>query len=188
MAILQLENGTVYANLEDIQQELACLKIKLDRWTINNPKTSDLLAKLDLDETEKEIVLTNLDRYFARLQASDGYQSRDMIVLHPNTPNLDTLLAKFSGCHTHADDEVRYIVDGEGVFGFVCPDGSQIELTVQAEEYINVPANTEHWFHLTSSNRVKAIRYFTNTTGWTPEYTGTKIIFPMATSELVASI
>jgi 1,2-dihydroxy-3-keto-5-methylthiopentene dioxygenase len=183
MAILQLDNGTVYTNIDDIQQELAFLNVKLDRWTIDNSETSDLLAKPDLNEAEKEIVLTNLDRYFARLQASDGYQSRDMIVLHPNTSNLDTLLAKFSGCHIHADDEVRYIVDGEGVFGFVRPDGSQIELTVQAEEYINVPANTEHWFHLTSSNR-----YFTNTTGWTPEYTGTKIIFPIATSELVTSV
>jgi 1,2-dihydroxy-3-keto-5-methylthiopentene dioxygenase len=188
MASLKLEKGTIYTNLDNIQQELASLNVKLDRWTIDNPQTSDLLAKPDLDATEKEIVLASLDRYFDRLQASDGYQSRDMIVLHPNTPDLDTLLAKFSGCHTHADDEVRYIIEGEGVFGFVRPDGSQIELTVQAEEYINVPANTEHWFHLTSSNRVKAIRYFTNTMGWTPEYTGTKIRFPLVASELVNAI
>jgi 1,2-dihydroxy-3-keto-5-methylthiopentene dioxygenase len=98
--------------------------------------------------------------------------------LHPETPNLDTLLSKFERCHTHADDEVRYIIDGEGVFGFVRPDGSQVELTVQAEEYINVPAGTEHWFHLTDYKRIKAIRYFSGTEGWVPEYTDTEINFP----------
>jgi 1,2-dihydroxy-3-keto-5-methylthiopentene dioxygenase len=182
MAILQLENGTTYTNLEEIQQELASLRVKLDRWTIDDPKTLELLSKPALDDREKESVLASLDRYFFQLQASDGYQSRDAIVLHPDTPDLDLLLAKFSSIHTHADDEVRYIIDGEGVFGFVRPDGSQIELTVQAQEYINVPANTEHWFHLTSSKRAKAVRYFTNTTGWTPEYTGTKIRFPLQES------
>ncbi len=101
-----------------------------------------------------------------------------MIVLNPQTPNLNTLLAKFERCHTHADDEVRYIIDGEGVFGFVLPDGKQVELTVQPEEYVNVPAGTEHWFHLTPKKRIKAVRYFTTTEGWLPQYTDTTIRFP----------
>jgi 1,2-dihydroxy-3-keto-5-methylthiopentene dioxygenase len=180
MAILQVENGTIFQNLADIRQKLACLGVKLDRWSIDNPETIALLQKAALDEGEKERVLKDLDTYFELLKAEDGYQSRDMIVLHPDLPNLHTLLAKFSSCHTHADDEVRYIIDGEGVFGFVCPDGSQLELTVQAEEYINVPANTQHWFHLTETKRVKAVRYFTTTVGWTPEYTAVKIRFPLA--------
>ncbi|MDJ0566530.1 MAG: cupin domain-containing protein, partial [Microcystis sp. M49629_WE12] len=111
-----------------------------------------------------------------------GYQARDLIVLHPEIPNLDTLLAKFERCHTHADDEVRYIIDGEGVFGFVFADGSQGELTIQPQEYINVPAHSEHWFHLTASKRVKAVRYFTSTAGWVPEYTETVIRFPSLTA------
>lgn len=100
-----------------------------------------------------------------------------MIVLNSDTPNLDTLLSKFNRCHTHADDEVRYIVAGEGVFGFVLPDGSQVELTIQPEEYINVPAETEHWFYLTEQSKIKAVRYFTTTEGWLPEYTKTEIRF-----------
>jgi 1,2-dihydroxy-3-keto-5-methylthiopentene dioxygenase len=98
-------------------------------------------------------------------------------VLHPEVPNLDALLSKFNSCHYHADDEVRYIVAGEGIFGFVRPDGSQVELTVQPEEFINVPANSEHWFYLTPAKRIKAVRYFTTTEGWTPEYTSTEIKF-----------
>ncbi len=178
MAILKLEDGTSYTDLQSIANELASLKVKLNYWSLgDNPHMRDLLAKDSLSEDEKEVVLQGLDNYFEQLKQTAGYQSRDLIVLHTNTPNLDGLLSKFERIHFHADDEVRYIIDGEGVFGFVRPDGSQVELTIQAEEYINVPAETEHWFYLTSNRRIKAVRYFTNTEGWVPEYTGTEIRF-----------
>ena len=178
MAILKLEDGTSYTDLQLISNELACLNVKLNYWSVgNNPQLRDLLAKDSLTEEQKEVVLQGLDNYFEQLKQTAGYQERDLIVLHPDTPNLDGLLAKFNRVHTHADDEVRYIIDGEGVFGFVRPDGSQIELTIQPEEYINVPAKAEHWFHLTSARRVKAVRYFSNTEGWVPEYTGREVRF-----------
>jgi 1,2-dihydroxy-3-keto-5-methylthiopentene dioxygenase len=175
MAILRLEDGTTYTQLEDIAQELAPLNVQLNRWPVgDNPEIHALLAKDALSDEEKEQVLQALDGYFEELKASAGYQSRDLIVLHPEVPNLDALLLKFDPCHYHTDNEVRYIVAGEGIFGFVRPDGNQVELTVQPEEYINVPANTEHWFYLTPSKRIKAVRYFTTTEGWVPEYTATE--------------
>jgi 1,2-dihydroxy-3-keto-5-methylthiopentene dioxygenase len=175
MAILELENGTIYNSLEDIARELAPLQVSLNRWEVNkDPAIAALIAKENLDNEQKEKVLKSLDRYFEKLKTTAGYQSRDLIVLYPEFPNLSQLLSKFASCHIHADDEVRYVIDGEGVFGFVRPDRSQVELTIQPEEYINVPAGTEHWFHLTQSNRIKAVRYFTTTEGWTPEYTGTE--------------
>ena len=181
MAILQLEDGTTYTELGDIEQELAPLNVQLNRWPVgDHPEVHALLAKDALSNEEKEQVLQSLDNYFEQLKTSAGYQSRDLIVLHPEVPNLDTLLSKFNSCHYHADDEVRYIVAGEGVFGFVRPDGTQVELTVQPEEFINVPANTEHWFYLTPAKRVKAVRYFTTTEGWVPEYTDTEIKFRKA--------
>jgi 1,2-dihydroxy-3-keto-5-methylthiopentene dioxygenase len=174
MAVLQLETGETLTDLSRIGAQLVTLGIQLKRW----PRTAApalLLTQASLDASEKELVLESLDAYFAQLQSDYGYQTRDLIVLSPETPNLDELLAKFSHPHTHADDEVRYIIDGEGVFGFVCPDGTQMELTIQPEEYINVPAGTEHWFYLTPLRRIKAIRYFIDTAGWTPEYTGTPL-------------
>jgi 1,2-dihydroxy-3-keto-5-methylthiopentene dioxygenase len=173
MAILKLEQGATLTDSASIDEYLNRLDIQLNQWPIGEDvSTQLLLAQPRLDETQKESVLRSLDHYFESL---GGYESRDLIVLNPETPNLDGLLAKFSRPHTHADDEVRYIVDGEGVFGFVCPDGSQMELTIQPEEYINVPAGTEHWFYLTASRRIKAVRYFVDTTGWTPDYTDTVI-------------
>ena len=181
MAILRLEDDTTYTELSDIERELAPLNVQLNRWPVgDNSEIRALLAQDALSDEEKEQVLQSLDNYFEQLKAAAGYQSRDLIVLHPEVPNLDTLLSKFNPSHYHTDDEVRYIVAGEAVFGFVRPDGSQIEVTVQPEEYINVPANTEHWFHLTPSKRVKAVRYFTTTEGWVPEYTNTQINFRTA--------
>ncbi|CDM97717.1 MAG: cupin domain-containing protein [Limnospira sp. PMC 1291.21] len=176
MAILHLENGATYTDLEDIRRELSALNVNLNRWPVGeDPEIRRLLGEASLDDNQKQQVLQSLDGYFKELQETAGYQSRDLIVLHPDIPNLDGLLAKFEQCHTHADDEVRYIIEGEGVFGFVGVDGGQMELVIEAEEYINVPAGTEHWFHLTDTKRIKAVRYFSNTEGWTPEYTNTKI-------------
>lgn len=181
MAILQLEDGTTYTELDDLERELAPLNVQLNRWPVgDNLEIQALLAKDALSDEEKEQVLQSLDQYFEQLKMSAGYQSRDLVVLHPEVPNLDTLLSKFDRCHYHADDEVRYIVAGEGIFGFVRPDGSQVEVTVQPEEYINVPANTEHWFYLTPSRRIKAVRYFTTTEGWVPQYTDSEIKFRTA--------
>lgn len=178
MAILKLENGTTYTQWSDISRELGSLKIQLNHWSVgDNTEIKQLLAKDILTETEKEKVLESLDHYFDELREKWGYQSRDLIVLYPELPNLDSLLSKFNKCHAHADDEVRYIIAGEGVFGFVRPDGSQVELTVEPEEFINVPTGTRHWFYLTSKQRIKAIRYFTGTEGWVPIYTHTEIRF-----------
>ncbi|HEY9619927.1 MAG TPA: hypothetical protein V6C78_06145 [Crinalium sp.] len=175
MAILKLEDGTTYTSVDDIARELAPLNVQLKCWSIgDDPDVQNLLAKDALSDEEKAQVLEAFDGYFEQLKQTDGYQSRDLIVLHPEVTNLSTLLAKFDTIHYHTDREVRYIITGDGVFGFVRPDGTQVELTVQAEDYINLPANIEHWFELTRSQRIKAVRYFTTTEGWVPEYTNTE--------------
>lgn len=181
MAVLRLEGNTLITESTEIAPYLAPMGVQLARWPVGDrPDTLALLDCPSLEEAEKEELLRSLDGYFEDLKTNLGYRTRDLIVLHDRTPNLDHLLAKFEQCHIHADDEIRYIIDGEGVFGFACPDGFQVELTVQREDYINVPAGTEHWFHLTPVRRIKAVRYFSSTEGWVPQYTGTPIRFPLA--------
>ena len=175
MAVLRYENGDTVADLETIQKELAPLNVKLDRWAVDEGRVLELLGKERLTDGEKEEVLKGLDKRFETLKSELGYKSRDLIVLFPEVPNLEELLKKFDSAHTHADDEVRYVVDGEGVFGFTRPDGSQVELKVEALDFINVPKDTEHWFYLTEKKRIKAVRYFSGMEGWVPEYTGSEI-------------
>src|SRR5258708_1578645 len=120
MAKLRREDGVLLEDLAAIQRELAPLHIRLDHWPTGE-RPAALLAKPVLDEQEKETVLRELDHYFEQRRRSDGYQTRDLIVLPPGVPKLDEIRAKFDRCHRHDDVEVRYIVDGEGSFGFVRP-------------------------------------------------------------------
>jgi 1,2-dihydroxy-3-keto-5-methylthiopentene dioxygenase len=176
MAKLMREDGTVLEEPADVAKTLGILGIELKFWPVNDtPGLEALLAKTALSDGEKDQVLTALEPYFQQLKKAKGYQARDLVVLHPDVPNLEAMLAKFDKVHTHSDDEVRYIIDGEGVFGFVLPDGRQVELTVETGDYINVPADTEHWFHLTEKRRIKAVRYFTSAEGWVANYTGTPV-------------
>ncbi|MCK7580805.1 MAG: cupin domain-containing protein [Chromatiales bacterium] len=133
-----------------------------------------------LTDAEKEELLKLVDNRFEELKRDKGYQTRDMVVIHEGIPNLAELLARFDKIHTHSDDEVRYILAGSGYFGFVEPDGGQFLLEVTAGDYINVPANAEHWFEMKGCTRCKAVRYFIDTAGWTPHYTGRERAFAAA--------
>ncbi|MEC7986706.1 MAG: acireductone dioxygenase [Myxococcota bacterium] len=174
MAKLQTQDGQSISDLSNIQRKLQPLNVQLRYWP-TNPDAAELLQRDVLSDDEKKSLIDAHDHYFSKLQQEEHYQQRDLIVLHPNLPQLSSLLEKFARIHTHDDDEVRYIIDGEGVFGFVMPDESQILLTVESGEYINVPKDTEHWFLLTEAQRIKALRYFTSTEGWSPRYTNRSI-------------
>jgi len=41
---------------------------------------------------------------------------------------------------------------------------------VSQNDFISVPANTNHWFKLDENKKIKAIRYFQDMSGWTPVY------------------
>lgn len=176
MAILTRSDGTRFTEHAAIRPLLSTLNVRLERWDIpESPDLQNLLSREHLDAPSQDRLLPFFDDRFERLRTTLGYQARDLIVLYPGLPGLDALLNRFLSCHTHDDDEIRYIIDGEGIFGFVLPDESQIELTVMAGDYINVPKGTEHWFRLTPQKRIKAVRYFTSREGWVPNYTGRPI-------------
>jgi 1,2-dihydroxy-3-keto-5-methylthiopentene dioxygenase len=40
---------------------------------------------------------------------------------------------------------------------------------------LRVPSGTTHWFTLCEDKRICAIRWFQDTTGWTPHYTGSGV-------------
>ena len=105
------------------------------------------------------------------LSAKRGYKSQDIIVLSKATPGLEDLLVKFQDEHHHTEDEVRFIVDGEGVFTIKGPkDGVYFDVVLYPGDLISVPANTRHWFTLTDLRKVKAIRIFESKDGWVAVY------------------
>ena len=108
------------------------------------------------------------------LKARGGFVTADVIDVRPETPNLDAMLAKFSKEHTHSEDEVRFILQGRGVFHVHAtgPDGTDTVFAIEvgAGDLISVPRDTKHWFDLCDDRRIRAIRLFQDTSGWTPHY------------------
>ncbi|MGC9239229.1 MAG: cupin domain-containing protein [Acidithiobacillus sp.] len=171
---MQWGSTSAHSAVEDPTALLASLGVVWERLPL--PASSEvqaLLARPTLDAAEQESLLRALDPVFQRLQRERGYRERDLVVLHPEHPDLEALDRRFGGIHRHDDEEVRYIVDGEGVFGFVLADGRQLELTVEGGDYLHVPAGVEHWFRLNGLRRIKAVRYFSARGGWTPVYVDT---------------
>jgi 1,2-dihydroxy-3-keto-5-methylthiopentene dioxygenase len=173
MARIIASDGTETTDFGLIQARLARLGITLNAWPAPAGERADaLLAKQALSDAEKEELLGLVQNRFEELKRTNGYTTRDLIVIHEDIPGLADMLGKFDKVHYHTDDEVRYILAGRGYFGFVEPDGGQFLLEVSAGDYINVPANAEHWFEMRDSKRIKAVRYFIDTSGWAPVYTG----------------
>jgi 1,2-dihydroxy-3-keto-5-methylthiopentene dioxygenase len=105
------------------------------------------------------------------LNVKGGYVTADVIDVFPDTPNLDAMLNKFSSEHWHDEDEVRFIIEGRGLFHIHPPKGPVFAIEVEAGDLIRVPRGTHHWFDLCSDRRIRAIRLFQDTSGWTPHYT-----------------
>jgi len=178
MARMIFPDGKENSDLSFIQARLGKLGITLKRWPApEDNRARALLDQQALNDAEKEELLKSVDNRFEELKRDKGYATRDMVVIHEAIPGLADMLAKFDKIHLHTDDEVRYILAGKGYFGFVEPDGKQFLLEVSAGDYINVPANAEHWFEMKDSQRIKAVRYFIDTKGWTPVYTQRAMLF-----------
>ena len=111
----------------------------------------------------------------AELSARGGYVTADVIDVFPDTPNLDAMLQKFKTEHWHDEDEVRFIIEGRGVFHIHPPNGPVFAIEVEAGDLIRVPRGTHHWFDLCQERRIRAIRLFQDPSGWTPHYTGSGV-------------
>ncbi len=165
-------------------KNMAFLTIPDKNQTITDyAEIKDYLAKIGIgyeiwkpehevsDGSSSEVVLEAFAKEIEELKAQGGFQAADVIDLYPDTPNLDTMLAKFSKEHWHDEDEIRFIVEGNGVFHIRPKDGDVVGLYVEKGDLARVPAGTWHWFDLRKDKRIRAIRLFQDPGGWTPFYT-----------------
>ncbi|MBW4644714.1 MAG: acireductone dioxygenase [Goleter apudmare HA4340-LM2] len=176
MATLLLEDGTIATDQSEIASELAPLGIHLKHY---DPGTSLLFPHLldqdVLTDTEKRYILELHNSAMEFLQQENSYLWCDLFSLHPGSPHLPTAIATYSRYHTHTSAEPLYVLAGEMIFGFVRADGTQIQLLVQAQDYLVIPADVEHWCSPSASLYFKGVRYFTTAEGWLPTYTGTQL-------------
>lgn len=161
MAVLRFpENNQLFEDESAIRNELGVLGIDYERWSLD---------RVGADATPDDVLAAYADE-IEEMKRRGGYVTADVIDVNPETPNLDVMLAKFDKEHTHSEDEVRFILAGRGIF-FLNIQGKVVSVEVGPGDMLRVPRGTTHWFTLCEDRRIRAIRWFQDTTGWTPRYT-----------------
>jgi 1,2-dihydroxy-3-keto-5-methylthiopentene dioxygenase len=128
------------------------------------------------DTASPDEILAAYDEQLKPFMNTGGYQTADVITINHLTENYSAIRAKFLAEHTHSEDEIRFFVDGKGLFWFHLENQPIFNLLCEKGDLISVPAGTKHWFDAGEhAPFVKAIRIFIDMQGWIPEYTGSKI-------------
>ena len=145
-----------------VRKYLAGIGIDHEHWEPSHPVAANAPA---------EEVLAAYSSEIERLKAQGGYVTADVIDVHAQTPGLEAMLNKFNSEHWHDEDEVRFIIEGRGLFHIHPRNAPVIAIEVEAGDLLRVPRGTWHWFDLCPDRRIRAIRLFQNSAGWTPHYT-----------------
>jgi 1,2-dihydroxy-3-keto-5-methylthiopentene dioxygenase len=179
MSILTIQSDSgkgpteVYKNFEHIADKLEDVGILFERWQAT--------ADLKPDDGQEE-VLKAYEESVNRIKKMYGFQSVDVIGLKPDHPDRAQMRAKFLNEHVHSEFEVRFFVEGSGLFylhlgdkvyGVLCEKG----------DLISVPAGTKHWFDMGTAPSFRAIRFFTNQEGWVAQFSGSTIASQFADYE-----
>jgi 1,2-dihydroxy-3-keto-5-methylthiopentene dioxygenase len=149
------------SDVATIAATLETIGVHFERWPTRDGVTTDTILQVYAPEIEA-------------LKAEAGYQSVDVVALAPDHPDRAALRGKFLAEHTHGEDEVRFFVDGEGLF--TLHEGSRVfNMLCTKGDLISVPAGMRHWFDMGPAPRFTAIRLFVNPDGWVARFTGSDI-------------
>lgn len=168
MAVLNIPDlGVKEADPKKIQEFLNERGIWFDQWEARESFAPD---------ADQDTIINAYRHVLEPYMQSNGYKTADVINVTDRTENLPAIRAKFLKEHTHTEDEVRFFVDGQGYFWFNLENGEPVfNVLCQRGDLISVPVNTKHWFDMGTPAFVKAIRIFTDMSGWVPNYTGSGV-------------
>ena len=128
------------------------------------------------DNATQEEILAAYAKDLNPFMEQGGYQTADVINMKPGMEGYGAIRTKFLSEHIHTEDEIRFFVDGQGIFWFNMETEPVFNLLCERGDLISVPAGTKHWFDAGASRPfVKAIRIFIDMSGWVPHYTETKV-------------
>ena len=150
---------------QQIADALAGIGIRFERWPTHEAVTAG---------ADQAVVLEAYAEEIERLSNSEGYQSADVVSMGPDHPEKGAMRLKFLAEHTHAEDEVRFFVDGAGLFTLHVED-RVYEVLCERGDLISVPAGTRHWFDMGPNPSFCAVRLFTSPDGWAADFTGEDI-------------
>jgi 1,2-dihydroxy-3-keto-5-methylthiopentene dioxygenase len=139
--------------------------IRFEQWEANAPLTA---------ESTSDEILSAYRTQVDGLMKESGFESVDVISLYPEHPQKDVMREKFLNEHIHTDDEVRFFVDGQGMF-YLRFDDAVLTVLCEKGDLISVPSNQRHWFDMGPMPDFKCIRLFTDEAGWVAQMTGDDI-------------
>jgi len=157
------QHSESFNQLADIQKQLQTINIKIEVW---QPK-----QKLSLEASPEEILEAFADDV-KNIMANHGFKSVDVINMHSamEPATIEKFRNKFLDEHIHSDDEVRYFIEGQGLFCVHAANKVYMILCEQGD-FISVPAGTKHWFDMGAKPDFKCIRFFGDEVGWVAQYT-----------------
>jgi Uncharacterized conserved protein, contains double-stranded beta-helix domain len=159
------DQGKVLKDFPAIAKALSGISVVMERW-----ETGTVLGR----EASKEEVLAAYKDSIDILNKKYGFKSIDVVGLNPDHPDKFAMRQKFLAEHTHADFEVRFFVEGRGLF-YLHAGGKVYTVLCEKGDLISVPANTTHWFDMGTNPYFMCIRFFTAPDGWVAKFTGSEI-------------
>ena len=157
--------GERYTDFTLIQEQVNSIGVQFERWTAN--------VKLSGDADQAAVLAAYADS-IDKLKQQYSFQSIDVIKLIPDHPDNAVFRQKFLAEHIHHDFEVRFFVEGSGLFYLHVEDNVYAVLCEQGD-LISVPADTPHWFDMGENPQFTCIRLFTTPDGWVADFTGSEI-------------
>lgn len=108
----------------------------------------------------------------AAIRMAAGYSfDEEITVARGSLPDYDAKLKAFYEEHIHADEEIRYVLDGAGYFDVRhegLPGRPWVRLATKPGDLIVLPAGCCHRFTLDAGERIRALRLFVGPPVWTP--------------------
>jgi 1,2-dihydroxy-3-keto-5-methylthiopentene dioxygenase len=150
---------------EQIAAALQPIHVRFERWTASRQLPPDIDDAAVMEAYRSDI---------ERLKRDCGYESVDVLRCLPDNPKRAELRLKFLDEHTHDDDEVRFFVEGAGVF-YLHAAGKVHMTLCERGDLLSVPAGTRHWFDMGPAPHFTAIRFFITPAGWVARFTGEPI-------------
>ena len=156
---------------EEISAALAEVQVRFERWQATAEVTPEM---------SHEDIMAAYQGDIDRIMTEGGYQTVDVVSMHPEHPDRAAFREKFLFEHRHTEDEVRFFVAGQGLFCLHI-EGRVYQVLCTQDDLISVPENTAHWFDMRSAPTFTAIRFFNNVEGWVAHSTESDIAkrFPL---------